>query len=33
MRQSPADGLIAAALAAAAGRGGFTGSGRIVDTW
>jgi methylmalonyl-CoA carboxyltransferase 12S subunit len=26
-------GLIAAALAAAAGRDGFTGSGRIVDTW
>lgn len=25
--------LIAAALAAAAGRDGFTGSGRIVDTW
>jgi acetyl-CoA carboxylase carboxyltransferase component len=26
-------GLIAHALAAAAGRDGFTGSGRAVDTW
>ena len=25
--------VIAATLAAAAGRDGFTGSGRVVDTW